>query len=145
MSKAILIAYFSRSGNNYVNGSIMNLSMGNTEAAANKIKKMTDGDLFKINPVKKYFEDYRVCTEEAQHELHTNVRPELAEKLESIDGYDTVILGYPNCGVPCPCWSVRFWRCMTFPARPFYRYAPMKAAAWEKARQTFKSSVQVRM
>jgi flavodoxin len=107
MSNAILIAYFSRSGNNYVNGSIINLPVGNTEIAAKKIKEMTGGVIFKINPVKKYSEDYRICTEEAQHELQANVRPELAEKLDSIDGYDTVILGYPNWWgtMPMPVWT----------------------------------------
>jgi len=37
MSNAILIAYFSRSGNNYVNGSIIDIPVGNTEIAAKKI------------------------------------------------------------------------------------------------------------
>jgi flavodoxin len=45
LNKAILIAYFSRPGNNYVNGSIVNLSEGNTEIAAKKIQEMTGGDL----------------------------------------------------------------------------------------------------
>jgi flavodoxin len=107
MSKAILMAYFSRSGNNYVNGNIINLPVGNTEIAAKKIKEMTGGDLFKINPVKKYSEDYRICTEEAQRELQADIRPELAEKLDSIDGYDTIILGYPNWWgtMPMPVWT----------------------------------------
>jgi flavodoxin len=107
MNKAVLIAYFSRSGNNYVNGNIINLPVGNTEIVAKRIKEMVGGDLFKINSIKKYSEDYRVCTEEAQQELRTNARPELAEKLDSINGYDTVILGYPNWWgtMPMPVWT----------------------------------------
>lgn len=93
MSKTILIAYFSRAGNNYVNGSILNLPVGNTEIAAKMIEEMTGGNLFKIIPVKKYSEDYRICTEEAQRELQAAIRPELAEKLDSIESYDTIILG----------------------------------------------------
>lgn len=106
-NKAILIAYFSRSGNNYVNGSIVNLPVGNTEVAAKKIQEMTGGDLFKINPVNKYSEDYNTCTEEAQHELRANVRPELAEKLDSMNGFETIILGYPNWWgtMPMPVWT----------------------------------------
>ena len=34
-----LIAYFSRKGNNYVAGSIVNLPIGNTEVIAKKIQK----------------------------------------------------------------------------------------------------------
>ena len=55
MSKVILIAFFSRSGNNYVNGSIINLPVGNTEVAAKKIKEMTGGDLLKIKSGEKIF------------------------------------------------------------------------------------------
>lgn len=55
-----LIAYFSRKGNNYAGGSIVNLPVGNTEAAAKKIQAITDGDLFEIQTVHSYSEDYTV-------------------------------------------------------------------------------------
>lgn len=107
MSQAILIAYFSRPGNNYVNGSIINLPVGNTEIAAKKIKEMTGGVIFKIDPVKKYSEDYHICTDEAKQELRANVRPELSEKLDSIDDFETIILGYPSWWgtMPMPVWT----------------------------------------
>lgn len=107
VNKTILVAYFSRPGNNYVNGSIINLPVGNTEVVAKKIKEITGGDLFKINPVKEYSEDYDVCTQEAQHELRANDRPELAEELNGIEGYDTVIVCYPNWWgtMPMPIWT----------------------------------------
>ena len=42
-----LIAYFSRKGDNYVGGKIVNLPVGNTEVAAKKIAELTGGyDLF---------------------------------------------------------------------------------------------------
>jgi len=47
-----LISYYSRKGNNYVNGKIINLPIGNTEAIAKKIKGFIWGDLLKINSVK---------------------------------------------------------------------------------------------
>lgn len=37
-------SYFSKSGNNYVNGSIVNLPVGNTEIIAKKIQEMSGGD-----------------------------------------------------------------------------------------------------
>jgi flavodoxin len=43
-----LIAYFSRKGDNYVGGSIVNLPVGNTEVAARKIQSLTGGKLFQI-------------------------------------------------------------------------------------------------
>jgi len=96
MNNKILIAYFSRAGNNYVGGSIVNLPVGNTETAANMIGQLTGGRLFKIDPIKKYSNDYTACTEEAQKELRANARPELSEYLDDMQEFDTVILGYPN-------------------------------------------------
>ncbi len=107
MSGKILIAYFSRSGNNYVGGSIVDLPIGNTEIAAKIIEKLTVGKLFKIDPIHKFSEDYSTCTLEAREQLEKNERPELAEYLDSVDEYDTIILGYPSyCGtMPMPVWT----------------------------------------
>ncbi len=95
MSK-ILIAYFSRKGNNYVSGNIVNLPKGNTEIVAEKIQELTGGDLFKIETVKQYDKDYTRCTQEAQEELRAKSRPELMAEVENMDDYDVVCLGFPN-------------------------------------------------
>jgi len=91
-----LITYYSREGNNYVNGRIVNLQVGNTEVAAEMIRKITGGELFRINTIKKYPEDYTETTKVAQQELRDNARPELSAYLENIDDYEVIILGYPN-------------------------------------------------
>lgn len=91
-----LIAYYSRKGQNYVSGSIRDLKVGNTEVAAELIKEITGGDLFKIETVKEYPEDYTKTTEVAKDELRKNARPELIDKVENMEEYETVILGYPN-------------------------------------------------
>ena len=108
MSKKILIAYFSRNGKNYVGGNIMDLPVGNTEVAAKIIEKLTDGEIFKIDPIRKYAPDYNTCTDEAKDELRRNARPELKSYLDSLDSYDTIILGYPNWWgtMPMPVWTL---------------------------------------
>jgi len=94
--KKCLIAYFSRKGNNYVSGRIVNLTVGNTEVVAKMIQEVTGGDLFHIEAVDSYPEDYTEATEAAQKELRANARPELKEQIENMDSYDVVFLGYPN-------------------------------------------------
>ncbi len=91
-----LIAYFSRKGNNYVSGKIVNLSVGNTEIAAGMIQELTDGTLFEIESVNAYSEDYTTCTEEAQTELRENARPGLTARVADFEDYDVIYLGYPN-------------------------------------------------
>ena len=96
-----VIVYFSREGNNDVNGSIVNLKTGNTEIAANFIRELTGAEIFRLEPVKAYSADYTECTKEAQAELRANARPAV-NALPDISGYDTVYLGYPNWWGTCP-------------------------------------------
>ena len=104
-----LIAYYSRRGENYVNGSIMNLPKGNTEVIVEKIKALVpDADVFHIDTVRRYSDSYMTCIEEAKQELREKARPEMKEKLESIEQYDTIILGYPNW------WGTMPMVCYTF-------------------------------
>ena len=106
MSKS-LILYFSRAGNNYTNEGIKNLEIGNTEVIANYIKEFTDADLFKIDPINEYPEDYMECTEVAQKELNDDARPELKEYIEDISEYDVIYIGFPNWWntMPMPVWT----------------------------------------
>jgi len=95
MSK-ILIAYYSRKGQNYLDGRIVNLPVGNTEVAAKKIQAITGGDLFHIDTVVAYPKNYTETTEVAMAEKKTNARPELTDIVKDMDAYDVVYLGYPN-------------------------------------------------
>ena len=96
MSKALII-YYSREGENYVNGSIKSIEKGNTEIVVEYIKELIDADLFKVETVKEYDKSYMTCIEEAKKELHENARPELKHYLEDISKYENVI-------VAGPCW-----------------------------------------
>lgn len=94
--KKCLIAYFSREGNNYVSGRIVNLPVGNTEVAAKMIQEITGGDMFRIEAEHAYPEDYTETTEVAQQELRVQARPGLSSHLETMASYDMIFLGYPN-------------------------------------------------
>lgn len=96
MTKNIII-YYSRVGENYWNGSIKNLAKGNTEIVAEFIQKAVGGDMFQVETVTPYADDYYKCCEQAQAELKNNARPQLKKYLDSIDDYDNVFV----CG---PCW-----------------------------------------
>lgn len=91
-----LIAYFSRPGNNYVNGSIVNLPVGNTEVVAKMIHEITRGELFPIEAVNTYPLDYTETTEVAKEELRTSARPKLTRQVENFASCDLIFLGYPD-------------------------------------------------
>lgn len=90
----ILVAYFSRPGNNYVNGTIVNLPIGNTEILAKMIQEITKGDIFRINRVNPYPLDNEETTEVAGKELREKARPELSSRVEDMDLYNVILLGY---------------------------------------------------
>ena len=92
-----LIIYYSRKGENYVNGSIKTLAKGNTEIAAEYIQKAVGGDMFEIDTVKRYAESYMECIDEAKAELKNQERPELKNYLDGISAYKNIFI----CG---PCW-----------------------------------------
>ena len=99
MSK-ILVAYFSRAGENYFGGAIKSVAVGNTEICANLIKQaFPDADLFKIEMAAPYADNYRKCVSQVTADLMLHKRPALTALPESIAAYDAIVLGYPNyCG-----------------------------------------------
>ena len=91
-----LIAYFSRADENYFGGAMRYVKVGNTEIVCDIMKGMIPADTFKIEMERPYSPVYMTCIEEAKKDLRENARPKLAAYPDSVDGYDTVILAYPN-------------------------------------------------
>ena len=76
MSK-IMIAYYSRTGENYVSGQIKTLKTGNTAIAAGIIQQLTAGDLFRIEQATPYSQIYNECIEQARADQNRDARPAL--------------------------------------------------------------------
>ena len=91
-----LIAFFSRADENYFGGAMRYVKVGNTEIVCDLMKEMIDADTFKIEMKDPYSPVYMTCIEEAKRHLREKARPELVSYPDSINGYDTVILAYPN-------------------------------------------------
>lgn len=97
----ILIAYFSRSGENY---NVGNVDKGNTEIIADIIKEEINAETFKIERVTPYPTNYSETLEEVRNEAVT--RPELASTID-ITSYTHIFLGYPiwNADLPMPVYT----------------------------------------
>lgn len=80
--KKILVAYFSHTGN--------------TREIANQIRNRAGGDIFEIKTVVPYTNEYDALTKQARRELDSDFRPELQSRVENIDSYDVIFIGYPN-------------------------------------------------
>src|SRR3954451_10096555 len=85
---SVLLAYFSRPGENYWNGGRRNLRIGNTEALAGIIADQLDCDVHRIQAADPYSEDYDETVQRNVREQNADARPGIANPLDSIDRYD---------------------------------------------------------
>lgn len=93
---AVLIAFYSRAGENYFGGAYRRITVGNTEKAAKMLAELTDGELFKIEQAHPYSEDYQTCIAEAKADLQKKARPKVLNLPDNLDAYDEIYVGYPN-------------------------------------------------
>lgn len=103
-----LIAYFSRGGYNWVNGSVENLHEGNTKTVAHILQELTGADLFQIQMAAPYPDDYYRCIDAAKQDLKNNARPPLAAWPDGWERYGIIYLGYPN-----------YWDTLPMPVQTF--------------------------
>ena len=77
---------------------------GNTRGIAEEIQSQTGADLFEIELVTPYSDDYDTVLDQAQHDQNIQARPKIKNQVEDFEQYDTIILGYPNwwASIPMP-------------------------------------------
>lgn len=80
-----LVAYFS--------------AQGHTKVVAEKVAAVTGGDLFEIEPVNIYTEEdldgWNESARGTRESKDRTTRPEVANKVDGFENYDTVYLGFP--------------------------------------------------
>ena len=84
----ILIVYLSRTGN--------------TEAVAKMIQKEVGGDLVALELEKPYPKDYRAIVDQVAKENESGFLPPLKTKIDNIEKYNTIFIGFPTWGMQLP-------------------------------------------
>ncbi len=102
----VLLAYFSRAGENYYYGGRTNLDVGNTEVLAGMISTLVPCDVHRIEAADPYPDSYDATVARNVREQNTDARPAIANPLPAIDQYSTVLLA---SGI----WNVRAPMIMT--------------------------------
>lgn len=103
----VLIVYFSRTGNTdfpedvdaVTSASLLakdEAIYGNTQYIAALIQQATGGQVFLIEVQEKYPADYDDTVDRAEKEGNEGARPQLVSKIDDLDDYETVFLGFPN-------------------------------------------------
>lgn len=86
--KKILIVYLSRTKN--------------TKAIAEIVQKNVGGDLVELELEKPYPENYQATVDQVARESKTGFLPPLKTKIDGIEKYDVVFIGFPTWGMQLP-------------------------------------------
>ncbi|WP_369764805.1 flavodoxin family protein [Flavobacterium sp. WC2429] len=74
----------------------------NTKAVAQIIHKQTGGKLVELELQNPYPENYKAIVDQVAKENETGFLPQLKTKIDSIEKYDTVFIGFPTWGMQLP-------------------------------------------
>lgn len=66
------------------------------------IGDITGAKVVELELVHPYSTNYNKVLDEAQKDVNSNARPELKTKIDNMDQYDTIIIGYPNWWATIP-------------------------------------------
>jgi flavodoxin len=124
--RPVLLAYFSRAGENYHYGGRVRLQVGNTERLAQMISEYIDCDLYRIRPADPYPDDYEQTVARNVREQNDNARPAIADPLPALGRYDTLLLGSPIWNVRAPMIMTTFTERLDFRGKtivPFTTHA----------------------
>lgn len=128
MSKK-LVAYFSASGV--------------TKAAAERLAKTADADLFEIKPEIPYTRadlDWTNKKSRSSVEMsNPNSRPEIAEKVSNMDNYDTVFIGFPIWWYVAPTIINTFVESYDFSGKTIIPFATSGGSGMGKSMEVLKS------
>ena len=110
----VLLAYFSRAGENYYYGDRIDLEVGNTEVLAGMISKLIGCDLYRIEAADPYPDSYDATRDRNVAEQRANARPAIAKPLPAIGRYDTVLLASGIWGNRAPMIMTTFTEGLDF-------------------------------
>jgi flavodoxin len=119
----VLLAYFSRAGENYYYGGRTDRTVGNTEVLAGMIKDRFNCEVHRIEAADPYPDSYDATVARNVREQNGSARPAIANPLPAIDQYDTVLLASGIWNVRAPMIMTTFAESYDFTGKTIHRIA----------------------
>ena len=136
-----LVVYFSRTGENSVNGELEVIEKGFTEIIAEKIANKTNADIFKLEPEIPYPTNYEECVKRSRIEDQYNEKVPYLHPLSSLDEYDVIYLGFPCWWRTYPRIVASFIRDHSWIGKTVYPFATNEEGALGLAEMELKGSL----
>lgn len=93
--KMAVVIYFSKSGENLIDGKRKTTEIGNTKILAEKIAKQVNCNMYEIQPLDAYPLDYEQTLQRSKKELTNLIYPAILSGID-ISEESTIFLGFPN-------------------------------------------------
>lgn len=138
--KKVLLAYFSRGGENYYYGGRRDLDIGNTEVLAGVISKLVPCDVHRIEAADPYPDGYDATVARNVREQNADDRPAMANGLPSVDQYDTVLLASGIWNVRAPMIMTTFAESYDFTGRTIHPVTTYAMSGLGTTRQDYAKS-----
>ena len=128
--KKVLVAYFS--------------ATGTTKAVAQQLAKVADADLHEITPEQRYMDadlDWQDKQSRSSVEMKDKKsRPAIKGKLENMDDYEVVFVGFPIWWYTCPTIINTFMEAYDFQGKTVIPFATSGGSTIEKACEDLKAT-----
>jgi len=129
--KKVLIVYYSRSGN--------------TREIASQIHRSVGGDIFEIQVVEPYPEDYEEVKKIAMQEQQSGFKPALKTKVKNFGSCDVIFVGTPIGGVRYPLQLNHFYRNTISREKQSCRFARTEEAVWGEVLRISRHFVRIQL
>lgn len=88
---------------------------GSTKALAEEIQRQTNADIYRIEPLVPYTDDYQTLAYEISNkEKEENARPALKDTLQTLNDYDIIFVGCPVWWFDAPMIIHSFLECQSY-------------------------------
>ena len=133
----VLLAFFSRAGENHHYGGRKNLEVGNTAVLASMIADRIGCDFDEIHAATPYAEDYDATVKRNVEEQNSNARPEIAGTPPDITAYDTILLASPIWNVRPPMIMRTYAESLDFTGKTINPIVTFAVSGWGTAAQDY--------
>lgn len=119
-------------------------NLGNTQYVANLIEEHTGAEVFRIEAVKQYnTSDHQALIDDAQEEQDNNARPEIKNKIDNFEEYDTIFIGYPIWWSDLPQILYTFLESYDFTGKNVYLFSTNGGSGLAGTVSTIKNKLEV--
>lgn len=114
---------------------------GTTKGVAEYIHEIVGGDIIELEPVNAYPEGYSDALDPAKQEQNENARPAIKTKIDNLDSYETIYMGYPIWWGTVPMMMFTFMESYDFSGKTVVPFATSGGTGIEQSMSDIRDTI----